>query len=367
MLRRLLLSCSLFSLLAGQPLAWCAEPDTGSPVTGMPVTGPPVNRVLFGSCIRQDRPTPILQTMMRAAPQLLLFLGDNIYADTSDIEVMRAKYKQLSSNESFKRLCSLCPVLATWDDHDYGLNDGGADFPQREAAQQAFLDFWGEPEDSAKRQQVGIYEAKIFGPPGKRLQVIMLDTRYFRSPLRTGTRRLGGPYMPDDDAKKTILGEAQWTWLEDQLRKPAEIRLIGSSIQFVAEAAGQEAWANLPLERERLLDMIRSTDADGVLVLSGDRHWAEFSIAREGAAYPLIDVTSSSLNQKHPRGTPTINRYRAIDQTYHEENFGVISIDWELPDPMIAIEIRDLENKTRIHKSVRLSELQGDSSDQPLQ
>ncbi|QDS91773.1 Alkaline phosphatase D precursor [Roseimaritima multifibrata] len=301
---------------------------------------------------------PILNTMLSAKPQLLLLLGDNIYADTSDIDVMRAKYKQLGAKQEFIALRSACPILATWDDHDYGLNDGGADFPLRDKAQEAFLDFWDEPTDSPRRRQAGVYDAKIFGPEGKRLQVIMLDTRYFRSPLKKGPRRVGGPYTADDDPQKTMLGDAQWKWLEKQLRMPAEIRVIGSSIQFVPSAAGQEAWANLPRERQRLIDLIRETRAGGVVILSGDRHWSEVSVTEEQTAYPLLDITSSSLNQIHPRGTPTENQFRSINTTYHKANFGVLSIDWDSSDPTINFEIRDTDNQPQIQGSYRLSKLQ---------
>lgn len=301
---------------------------------------------------------PILQTMLENEPQLLLMLGDNIYADTSDMTVMRSKYTQLANDAGFAKLRSACPVLATWDDHDYGINDGGADFAKRDQAQVEFLDFWRVREDSPRRSQRGVYEAKIFGPPGKRLQVIMLDTRYFRSPLTKGPRRTGGPYLPDRDPGKTMLGDAQWDWLEQQLQAPAEVRVIGSSIQFVAESAGQETWSNLPRERQRLFDLIRRTRAAGVILLSGDRHWSELSMINDSTPYPLMDITSSSLNQTHPRGTPTENRHRAIDATYHQPNFGILEIEWDSPDPTITIEIRDVENQSQIHKQIRLSELQ---------
>ncbi|GAA5504976.1 alkaline phosphatase D family protein [Novipirellula caenicola] len=352
MLRRLRIPLFATLFMLNPVVASTAEPldDTSSESV--------ISRVLFGSCIRQDRPTPIFSAMLKSEPQLLLFLGDNIYADTSDINVMRAKYNVLAENKEFQSLRSCGSVMATWDDHDYGLNDGGASYPERDAAQQVFLDFWEVPEDSPRRQQPGVYDAQIFGPPGKRVQVIMLDTRYFRSPLKTGPRQVGGPYLPDEDPEKTMLGETQWRWLERQLRLPAELRVIASGIQVVAEAAGQETWANLPHEQQRLFDLVKSTDAGGVVIVSGDRHWAEVSVASDDVAYPLIDATSSSLNQKHPRGTPTRNQFRDIPKTYHEENFGVISIDWNEVDPLVTIDILDMAGAPQIKKSIRLSELQ---------
>lgn len=316
-----------------------------------------VTRVLFGSCIKQELPIPIFQTMMSAPADLAIFLGDNIYADTSDMLVMRAKYDRLAANKDFAKLRAAVPILATWDDHDYGVNDGGADFPMRQAAQKEFLRFWNETEDSPRYGREGLYDAYIFGPQGKRLQVILLDTRYFRSPLKTGERRVGGPYVPDADPSKTMLGDRQWTWLAEQLRKPAEIRLIASSIQCIPEAAGQETWSNLPLERDRLFKLIQDTKACGVILVSGDRHWSELSLLSEDVPYPMYELTSSSFNQIHPRGTPTENRFRASDTTYHQENYGVISINWGTNEQSVTMQIRDIEGGVRIEKKIGMGAL----------
>ncbi|MFT5468599.1 MAG: N-acyl-D-aspartate/D-glutamate deacylase [Verrucomicrobiales bacterium] len=335
------IAASIFFSLLG--LA-SAEPDTA------------INRVLFGSCIKQDQPIPIFDAILDHKPDVFLFLGDNIYADTTDMAVMREKYAKLGANAGFQRLMAECPILATWDDHDYGVNDGGAGFSKRVDAQREFLDFWSVPADSPRREREGIYNARIVGPEGKRVQFIMLDTRYFRNPLKTGEPRVGGRYYPDDDPKLTMLGRAQWDWLEEQLRQPAELRIIGSSIQFVPEASGQEAWSNLPRQRQQVLDLIAKTKANGVVFISGDRHWADLSVQTDdGAPYPIYDLTSSALNQIHPRGTPTENRFRVIDETYHKENFGEIEIDWE--KGKLALRIRNLEGDVRIEKSVSLKTL----------
>jgi alkaline phosphatase D len=337
------------------PSSWADSPPADKPIT----------RVLFGSCIKQQLPMPILRTMSAEQADLVLFLGDNIYADTADMAVMRAKYERLAANEDFARLRSTLPVLATWDDHDFGINDGGADYPMREESKQEFHRFWNEPADSLRRGREGIYDAHIFGPPGKRTQIILLDTRYFRSPLKKGERRTGGPYLPDDDPTKTMLGEAQWRWLDRQLRKPAELRLLVTSIQCIAEASGQETWSNLPRQRQRLFDLIEEAQAGGVVFLSGDRHWSELSMIDRAVPYPLYDLTSSSFNQIHERGTPTENRFRDHATTYHRENYGVISVDWDaqrpsltMQSPSLTMQIRGLDGDVKIEKQVEFQELQ---------
>src|SRR5207247_2149539 len=150
-------------------------------------------------------------------------------------------------------------------------------------------DFWSLPADDPRRSRPGVYHAAIYGPPGKRLQVILLDTRYFRSPLKV-TDQPDAPgkerYVPDDDPGKTMLGETQWGWLAQRLREPAELRLIVSSTQLVAEGHGWERWGNFPRERQRFYDLIRDTRANGVMVLSGDRHIGAIYRETTGVAYP---------------------------------------------------------------------------------
>jgi alkaline phosphatase D len=135
------------------------------------------------------------------------------------------------------------------------------------------------------------------------------------------------------------------------------VRLLVSSIQFAAQAHGGESWANFPHEQKRLVDMIRSTGAKGIVVLSGDRHWCEFSTLTEGAPYPLHDITASSMTQIHERGTPTPNQNRSLPQTYHRPNIGTLHIDWQQPDPALTLRILDVEGKAQIEKDLRLSEL----------
>ncbi len=335
---------------------------------------PVLSRFAFGSCARQDRPQPIWDAVVATEPQLFAFLGDNIYGDTEDMQVLRAKYALLAAQPGFQKLRTVCPIVATWDDHDYGVNDGGVEYPQKRASQQVFLDFFAAPADDERRTREGVYSAQVLGPPGRQVQLILLDSRYFRSPLRRGFQAgepgdgYRGNYAPDPDPQATMLGDAQWKWLEKQLRVPAQLRIIGSSVQVVTDEHGSEMWGNFPLERQRLFALIRQTKASGVVFLSGDRHLAE--IARLpaddplGVGYPLYDITSSSLNT--PSGNFTkagtrfaneINRYR-VGLTYFDTNFGTILIDWESADPLIRCQVRDEQGAVVLQQRIRLSELQ---------
>lgn len=320
----------------------------------------PLQHIVFGSCL-DVTDHPMLNRTITLPMDLFLFMGDNIYADTTDMVVMREKYHALGQSTFFQALRPRAPILATWDDHDMGLNDGGADYSMRPQAEKEFWDWLNEPAGSKLRQQEGVYQSRIFGPAGKRTQVVMLDTRYFRSPLKRVPKEKGsdgGSAVPTDDVSTTMLGSAQWQWLEGVLKQPAELRLIISSIQFAAEACGSESWANFPHEQKRLVDLIRSTSAKGVVFLSGDRHWCEMSRFSDGAPYPLYDLTASSMTQVHQRGTPTPNKNRLLPQTYHQPNVGTLDIDWTRPDVPLTLRILDVDGRARIEKMIQLSELQ---------
>jgi alkaline phosphatase D len=280
----------------------------------------PLENILFGSCL-DTHEHPMLDRTLTLPRDLFIFMGDNIYADQGGIPMMQEKYARLKSSRFFRGLKNK-PTLATWDDHDFGLNDGGSEYPQKKEAQAEFWNWLDEPANSPRRQQVGVYQAQTFGPAGKRVQIILLDTRYFRSPLKKVSKEkamLGGSSIPTEDETTTILGAAQWRWLGKVLQEPADLRILVSSIQFAPEAHGGECWANFPHEQKHLLSLLQGQKA---LVLSGDRHWCEFS--KNG----IIDFTSSSMTQKHPRGTPTPNKHRIVPKTYHLPNVGLLNIDW---------------------------------------
>ncbi len=321
----------------------------------------PISRIGFGSCAKQDKPQPIWEPIVASKPQVFLMIGDNIYGDSDAMDVLRAKWKQLGGQPGFQALRKTARLMATWDDHDYGRDDAGAEYPFRKESQQVMLDFLGEPADSPRRAQAGIYDAAVLGPEGKRVQIILLDTRYHRSPLKKNglTRVPGqpypGPYAPNDDADATLLGDAQWQWLAEQLRVEAEVRILCSSVQVLANEHAWEKWGNFPRERQRLFDLIRETEAEGVICLSGDRHHAEINRTEDALTYPLFDVTSSSLNApSQPKTEPNADR---VGELFTPVNFGWIEIDWQETDPTVTLAIRNVEGKGVLSYRLPLSSL----------
>ena len=325
---------TLVLVFAGSPL-WAAEPGAPgfpsvapqTPWLPLPAPETVLTRIGVGSCLDEKHPEPIWKAVIASRPELFLMIGDNVYGDVKGAEMTELieSYRAQGRHPEFGPARRAFPFLPIWDDHDYGQNDSGADVPFANSSAALFYDFWQMTPERAN----GIYYAREFGPPGRRVQIIMLDARTFRSPLKLKTTDFPhwGRFEPDTTPGKTMLGEAQWTWLEAELRKPADVRLIISGIQVLAEGHGFERWGNLPLERDRLLTLIDTTKANGVVLLTGDRHIGAYYLGKTPAGRPLPEMTTSSLNRsygpsKDARLPPLVT------EIYHPENFGLVDIDW---------------------------------------
>jgi alkaline phosphatase D len=324
---------------------------------------PIVKKIAFGSCADQNKPQPILQRVDSMKPNLFIYVGDNIYADAKHFTLwnIRRQYKKLAKKPEFQQLKSHVPLVATWDDHDYGVNDGGKEFKGKEKSKKLFLKFWGEPKNSERWNRLGIYTSYYYKIVGnKTVQVILLDTRTFRSPLVKSDLTNGydkNDYAPTNSVRATILGGTQWKWLEKELFKKADIRIIVSSTQFATEYNGYESWANFPLEQVRMYDAIEKTKANGVVFMSGDVHYAELNAVLPEGMYPLYDLTASGITEKWDHVEPS--RYRK-GKAFQENHFGMIEFeeDKKNKDVIIRLGIYDVEGEKRIDKTLYLSKLQ---------
>lgn len=308
----------------------------------------------FGSCADQNKNQDILYHAIEKEPDVFIFLGDNIYGDSKNMEILRRKYAILESKEAHQAIRQQCEVLAVWDDHDYGKNDAGRKYKSKVASKELFLEFWREPKNSNRYDHEGIYHSVYYGSGERIVQVILLDTRTFRTRLKYAfiSRKYKNDYRPNFSEKASILGEAQWLWLRDELAKPAKVRIIASSNQFGHEHNGYESWTNFPLEQEKFLQTIQDVRAEGVIFISGDVHWGEISRLENDFCYPIFDVTSSGLTQTWHKTEENRNRVGAV---IPETNFGLIRIDWQ--QEQISLALYDQQNVLRTEEKVPFNAL----------
>lgn len=359
-----------------------------------------INKFAFGSGANQDRPQPIWKAILAQEPELFIFMGNNIFANEVSQKQIGEQYTKLDKIPEYREIRTKVPFLAIWDDLDYGLASGGGHNPVKEQARKEFLNYWAYVKDSISLNQGPLYHSKTIGGTtvDKRrrrkisktvpsIHFILLDTRWNRdallpfvaamttnnipavaappqpapastpAPSTTVAPTNNEPtpsdpapaehqnpkFVPSEDPKASLLGETQWEWLEDELKQPADLVVLVSPIQVIANDHGFERWGLFPKERERLFQLFRKTQPKNLLILSGDRSFGVVSKLDIKGWGTLTEVTSGTLNQPASAGV------MEKDQTYQgeiysKENFGVVSIDWT--NRAAKVELKNLDGTT---------------------
>ena len=287
-------------------------------------------KIGLGSCLDQDYPQPIWQSIEKEDLNYFIFLGDNVYGDTRNGSLGKMKSAYDKQKKVLPDFLNDISIFSIWDDHDFGINDGGADYRFKRRAQELYLDFWEITKDDDRSNREGIYFSKNEIFFDKKFKFIFLDTRFFRSKLKGKKSN----YIENIEPDATILGNAQWTWLENELKSDFDFLFIFSSIQIIAKDHRFEKWNNFPNERTKLFKLLDQFN-DKTILFSGDRHRA--GIYRKNG---IIEVTSSSMNK--PGSSFTETDSYLIGKTYPQENYGVLDI----LENTIHIKIKDIKGNT---------------------
>lgn len=301
-----------------------------------------ITRIAFGSCNHQSLPQEMWENILVHRPDIWVWLGDAIYGDTKKMDKMKQIFNKQLSKPNYVTFLKHVPVIGIWDDHDYGGNNVDKTYPMKRETQQLFLDFLGEPINSPRRSQEGIYTSYVFGEPGKQVKFILLDVRYHKE-------------KPGDSSD--ILGEAQWNWLEKELRNSsAQIHLIATGTQFVSDKKTTERWLQFPRSVKRMYELIRSSAVPGVIFLSGDIHCGEMMVNNSAdLPYPIYEFTSSGLTHGHWGPGVKRNSYK-IRNPFCGRNYGLITINWNEP-VSLKVELRDIQDFVNQEITIYLEDL----------
>ncbi|WP_373521130.1 alkaline phosphatase D family protein [Aquiflexum sp.] len=283
-----------------------------------------INSIAFGSCNKHDLPQPLWKPILADKPDIFVWLGDNVYGDTHNMDLLRAKYEAQDTVAGYLELKSRTKIIGIWDDHDYGINDGGKHYAQKEESMQIMLDFLAEPQDSERRRQQGVYTAYTFGVGDNSVKLFLLDARYMRDTLE----RENGVYLPNKEG--SILGDQQWDWLATELKQSsASVNIIASGIQFIPTEHPYEKWENFPKERQKLFDLISNSKIKNPVLISGDRHIAEISVLKN-KQFPtgLYEITSSGMTHTWKEYKQEYNPYR-IGNLIASLHYGMVDFDWD--------------------------------------
>jgi len=246
------------------------------------------SRIAFGSCADIDASTArVWRRVALESPDALVLIGDTPYIDTTELVTQRRRHRMFAGVDSFERLTAGVPLFAVWDDHDFGRNDTDGRLPQREQSRRAFLEY--RPLASAGVGDQGLFHSFRSGP----MEVFVLDTRWF---ARTEPAQ-------GDATRPSLLGAAQWKWLEDGLRaSTAPFKVVASSMVWNnrVRALKSDCWGAYPHEFERFQDIVRATGATGVVLVSGDVHRSRVLVhpTSARAGYDLVELVTSPLHAR---------------------------------------------------------------------
>ncbi len=303
-------------------------------------------RICFGSCNLQFRDQSHWSSILKKRPDHYFFLGDNIYADTRDVNIIHKKYAQLDRDSHFKNFKKNTSIEAIWDDHDYGEDGADRTYPLKKESQQIFLDFFNVSADDPRREQGGIYHTKEYNDG--RVKVYFLDCRYFRDSKK--------------GKKHTLLGEKQFQWLEDEFSKSrALVNIIVSPIGVLLNRFFvTEDWAEYPRDKERLFKLIARYDLSGTFFLSGDKHFGaaiKRNWDRGGERVRYYEFQSSGLTH-----VPGKSVRKAIKLLYGrknvvvERNFATMDFDFTEKYPQMFWEIQSLDSSKKLRRKFYLDE-----------
>ncbi|MFW7378497.1 MAG: alkaline phosphatase D family protein [Oligoflexus sp.] len=325
---KLLAASSILPLL-GKSATSFADPSAHFYGTIESIRQESLTKIAFGSCNRQYASQRHWEIIAADRPDLWVWLGDNIYADHLSIEERAKEYLRLKTNPYYQEFRMKTPLMGTWDDHDFASDNKGGEFPEKDASQDLFMDFLDLPLDHSLRSQRGVYHSEVFGPVGRQVEVFTLDLRYFRANPRE---------------KSGLLGDVQWDWLISSLQaSTADLIIIASSLHVTSSftGLGLEGWNQFPEDRNRFYEVLAALDVP-VLLLSGDRHMAEFTKAQLPNGKTVYEFMSSGMT--HSANLPLPDRNR-IGRVVGARNYGLITIDWSMQRPNVLLEIKSTERQ----------------------
>ncbi len=314
-----------------------------------PDTDQIINYIAFGSCSNQRLDQKYWDIIAKKQPDLWIWMGDAIYSDTENMKEHQEEFDMMKKNKYYQNFIGQIPVIGTWDDHDYGVNDGNRTYPKKVESKKQFLDFLDIPKEAVVRKHNGVYDTYEYGKGHRKVKLFLLDNRTFKDPLVEDPKP-NNRYIENMDG--TVLGEEQWKWLENEIKNSdATINIFVSGLQIIADDHQYEKWGNFPNERLRFLRLLEKYKIKNPLIFSGDRHFAELSeYTYEDFSANVTEVTSSGLTHSY-EGVDERNAYR-LGTVYDGKNFGMLEITWGGSKVLMKVKIYDIAGKNIIEHGI---------------
>ncbi len=305
-------------------------------------------RLAVGSCAfvnetSYDRPGEpyggefhIFDTIVKKDPNLMLWLGDNIYLREVDFQSYGSvlhRYTHTRSQREIQHLLQHCPNVAIWDDHDFGPNDSNGSFIHKDWTLKAFESFWANPSYGLSEEESGKGITTQFQYSD--IDFFLLDNRYHR------TSR-----VPLGNTSPTILGEEQLEWLLQSLKQSqAPFKLIAIGGQFLNSVSVFENYANYEQERKFIIKAIEKENIRGVVFLTGDRHCGELSYMPLKNNNGIYDLTVSPLTSKAYDMSKEKNKWRVENTITGVRHFATLEFSGKKKQRVLTMQVFDSNGK----------------------
>ena len=178
--------------------------------------------------------------------QVMVEEGEIILDDKAVLEAFRNKYNRVYG-VNFQNMSSSIPLMAIWDDHDYGKDNSDGTYQYKKEARKVFKENF--PDYSFIDEDGGIYYKFSIAD----VDIFVLDTRWYRSPMQN-----------EDGEVKTMLGSKQLEWLLNELKNSdAKFKIVFSSVpsnDYGGDTSsgrdGFDSWMGYTFERNKILSFI---------------------------------------------------------------------------------------------------------------
>lgn len=272
--------------------------------------------------------------------QAMLAEGEIVLSDETVLEAFRNKYNRVF-DENYQKMASRFPLMATWDDHDYGKDNSDGTYPYKDEAKRVFKENY--PAYPFEDPAGGIYYRFSVAD----VDVFVLDTRWYRDPMQQ-----------EGEQQKKMLGDEQLNWLFTGLKESqASVKIVFSSVSLndyggdtSSGRPGYDSWMGYESERNEFLSFVEENEIMGVLVFSGDQHYpsahilnwqaplsvvsqsenmVEYSLDDLGSA--IFDFSASPLNYKKAAGHALVPE----NQDNPAFSFEIFRPDWAIPREIV--------------------------------
>ena len=216
----------------------------------------------------------------------------------------------------FRDVTGRTPTLGIWDDHDFGPNNSDRTAEGRMESLATFQSMWANP-SYGEPGHPGIYHHFQHGD----IAFFMLDDRFYRSPNRS-----------EDRGDKTMLGERQWAWLKAGLKQStAKLKFIASGSEW-QKHGHVDSWTSFRREQRAFFEWIDQEGIEGVILLSGDRHFTGgYQINQR-----VMEITSGPLGSNN---YPTPNLPEMFLNHGVGKLYCVFDVDTRSEVPQVILEV----------------------------